>query len=1178
MLHPRALLAGPGTQHDLDVDRRLLLLCCVLVACRHAAPLGPPRSSELCPDTLCREVAAEPSAAEAAPRRGVQPYAITISGGVSLGAYEAGLNWSVVELLRNAKDHTADLEGVTGASAGSINSLLTSIRWCQTDKIESTVDKNLFSDAWRGIGFDELMPDDPDEYAVADDPRAYGADLLMSRKKAFARILAQVKDLLTAGRGFRPCDLRLGMTVTSRDPKSLVVSDLHVANQRYVIPLRVRSDGTSIEFFVDTRIEESTRKELLGNLLFLAPDHVIPDPANPKQRQFVVDPPKVLRAALASSAFPVAFGPIQLDHCVALEPKKEGVTTEQRYRRACSGGQVTPSSKCSALGKSLGMQETAVQCSQKFIDGGVFDNVPLGVAMAQLESDLEAVPALGKARRPLRYIYMYYNNRRGVPARGPAESKPDGDAEGPLGDTLAAIGGIVDTAQQYELHNVLRYNRWNAGTSKQAYAVADLLHADKEAKPPRGIDPARARAMAADLAAAVKAFSADDAGKRVDIAGRLRDLAWALEQFWLSGDDFQEVQKEVLASLAALCADKKLLGCPAEAVADLQGDVRNNRELVLTRRFSPLTGMHVTHFGAFFDRAFRDYDYYAGVYDGLVNEAFRRCEAKAGAPLDEVEQTAVQQAAVQQAMPSAPPAASERRTEESGEQSQADCAYQEFAAARRQLGITTGPAFEVTQRLWAMENNARGALRWPQGRIGKVMEALFSAARCGADVDKKVAVEMLTPNGYCVHDLDLEPFLEVLKKVEYEPESKFLVWATRNPSRWWMLPAAYGTERVTELARREDRGTIGFAAALAASYVEVGVDSSDDDFFVAPSSLPRRLGLVPRSLFPFFAISMHPTRRAELGVVRGGFRLFRTSSVVFDLLGDAAARVSVRPRQPDEEDNGYGLFTRGAIVPQLSGSLVAHLRNPLVSSLGVRSGIPVTVANLGPPSFTFEEQVNAELDVVLMGDKIRFAAGCHPLAPAPNQDCWRDVYFTFGVNDLAGLAYWTGTNPFKIDRLAIPFVAPRLPFRERLWSDGVAVETGLLRAGYQPFWFAGLWADTSIIASDESSWNGSVSFELRPTQKWNALDRILESIDVRWGFPLTIRDDARAKDGNLEVVMVVLPLLHLRLAAGCFPARDEGQDEPLQHPYFSIGVDPGSIPVWLYKQFAGADDSTAASE
>ncbi len=91
-----------------------MLVCCALAGCPHGGtPARAPTAAELCPAEVCPELGDQPPAE----KRGEQPYAITISGGVSLGAYEAGLNWTVLELLRNAQDHEADLEGVTGASA-----------------------------------------------------------------------------------------------------------------------------------------------------------------------------------------------------------------------------------------------------------------------------------------------------------------------------------------------------------------------------------------------------------------------------------------------------------------------------------------------------------------------------------------------------------------------------------------------------------------------------------------------------------------------------------------------------------------------------------------------------------------------------------------------------------------------------------------------------------------------------------------------------------------------------------------------------------------------------------------------------------------------------------------------------------------------------------------------------
>src|SRR5258707_15862737 len=56
--------------------------------------------------------------------------ALTLSGGVSLGSYEAGLTWAAVRYLR-AVDRTTDLVAVTGASAGGIKALMAAPVWCE---------------------------------------------------------------------------------------------------------------------------------------------------------------------------------------------------------------------------------------------------------------------------------------------------------------------------------------------------------------------------------------------------------------------------------------------------------------------------------------------------------------------------------------------------------------------------------------------------------------------------------------------------------------------------------------------------------------------------------------------------------------------------------------------------------------------------------------------------------------------------------------------------------------------------------------------------------------------------------------------------------------------------------------------------------------------------------------
>ncbi|HYV65535.1 MAG TPA: patatin-like phospholipase family protein, partial [Myxococcales bacterium] len=57
------------------------------------------------------------------------PASLTISGGVSLGSYEAGLVYYVVEAMR-LNPAAATPRIVTGASAGSVNGLMTILQSC----------------------------------------------------------------------------------------------------------------------------------------------------------------------------------------------------------------------------------------------------------------------------------------------------------------------------------------------------------------------------------------------------------------------------------------------------------------------------------------------------------------------------------------------------------------------------------------------------------------------------------------------------------------------------------------------------------------------------------------------------------------------------------------------------------------------------------------------------------------------------------------------------------------------------------------------------------------------------------------------------------------------------------------------------------------------------------------
>src|SRR5262245_13161056 len=97
-------------------------------------------------------------AAQARPGRDTTPIIFTVSGGISRGAYQGGLNWGLVEIARRSTYDAAFRErlraliggdtvqykipklflaAVAGASAGNINGLLSAIEWCR--KRQATV-------------------------------------------------------------------------------------------------------------------------------------------------------------------------------------------------------------------------------------------------------------------------------------------------------------------------------------------------------------------------------------------------------------------------------------------------------------------------------------------------------------------------------------------------------------------------------------------------------------------------------------------------------------------------------------------------------------------------------------------------------------------------------------------------------------------------------------------------------------------------------------------------------------------------------------------------------------------------------------------------------------------------------------------------------------------------------
>ena len=265
---------------------------------------------------------------------GPTPVALTVSGGVSLGAYEAGYLYYSLAAMR-ANPELSRVLIATGASAGSVNALLSLRASCggaSPDPRES-----LFYRVWVPMGLKQLYrPDSTNPLA------AFSQDSLV-------RVGTQVEEEL--GRGLpENCDVVLGIVASRVAPRLL-----HAAADRLKVPV------TEERFSVRLRGRGPGRMPLLTN--YVDPGSEEEQALLPEAADGSVPFADLLDAVIASTSFPVAFPPRAVKHCV--------VATRGKARPFCPERTAT----------------TAL-----FVDGGVFDNSPLRLAATFAAGGLGRAP------------------------------------------------------------------------------------------------------------------------------------------------------------------------------------------------------------------------------------------------------------------------------------------------------------------------------------------------------------------------------------------------------------------------------------------------------------------------------------------------------------------------------------------------------------------------------------------------------------------------------------------------------------------------------------------------------------------------------------------------------------------------------------------------------------------
>jgi hypothetical protein len=550
-------------------------------------------------------------------------FSLAISGGASKGAYEAGLNWGALKIGRemsNLKTLTGgqvlpyEAVSISGASAGGINTLLSGLTWCSRPEnaggINNRIDDNVFRDIWLRIDINTLLPED------ADSPSYLPDDAVLSRKD-FIDAAGELRKKWRKHVYRKGCRIPLGVTVTKIEPEELKVQNINVQNQRFYIPFELRvSPDNSIGFFFDP----ADYPKLSDPAMILMPQ-LRNAPA------YSIDDQRIEDAALTTSAFPMAFGRKLLKYCRLIapditiqagQPKQEMVKSDAKL--VCPDG-----------------YELA---EAEFADGGLFDNLPIGLARILAEYNGPA----GDNPFPVNYIYLDPDRTRySIPK--PKENLACDGLNPPEACRVMEFSfmsenqillGFLGTARRYELYRELTSDNWQLNLPENGYELAELLRQRKITLDCQGefpyIDPG---------------LNCKEALIR---AGHLLEIAYHRKRLIIDAPYIIEKLREMriieeCENLTATTDSKILTECAFDipgyrqhladaliSITERAGlkknkiyhdikksriSMQNDRGLRVSSRGAPITGTLLEDFGSFLDYKFREYDYYVGVYDAI---------------------------------------------------------------------------------------------------------------------------------------------------------------------------------------------------------------------------------------------------------------------------------------------------------------------------------------------------------------------------------------------------------------------------------------------------------------------------------------------------------------------------------------------------------------------------------
>lgn len=352
----------------------------------------------------------------AVPQTATPNIGITVSGGVSLGVYQAGFMYVFTEMMKSQK---ANLRLFTGASAGSANALISAINSCLPPNPKPTED--LGWKIWMDVGYESLF-----------DPENVSSISVFNRN---ALILATEEARKTLAKGLREdCDVVVGMSTTRAQARVVEIAPgLSVPSQDEKFVIRLQGQGLGKAPIVENYIDP--RSNVAQPLLPLRQNRDVDDFETALRNfDYVID------VLFASMSFPIAFEPQKVRYCYAAPADAQSGIVE---RPSCE----TP------------------ERTEAFIDGGVYDNNPLRLAYSIARMGLR-YDETGKVfwRDPVdspmkdppfaNMQYLYVDPDTPAYPTVPEEEE-EGDKE-LISQAVGLVQSFVETSRSRELYELLR--------------------------------------------------------------------------------------------------------------------------------------------------------------------------------------------------------------------------------------------------------------------------------------------------------------------------------------------------------------------------------------------------------------------------------------------------------------------------------------------------------------------------------------------------------------------------------------------------------------------------------------------------------------------------------------------------------------------------------------------------